>query len=197
MANQSFKSLGIQINQIYFDTETTCTIWGRVFIENGFYHCDIEMSVYQLHVLLEHHGPLGKLVQVIIKNDYLNQMNQYPNLIDLQETLGSGVILLADELLIAQKQARRRTEDGSIHYAMQIQDIRKLNKLQVLRNSSRVARLTSIPNERIVPDINTLKSAYKKYEYYTSINIQEKQAKSKCGLENPYLFKIAEMYHCA
>ncbi len=197
MKNKIFKSIGIQINQIYFDSESSCTIWGKVFIENGFYHCDVEMSVYQLSILLNHHGHLGRLIQVMIQNDYLNQMRQYPNLIDLQENLGSGVILLGDELMMSKIQARRKEMDGKVHYALVIDSIRKINKLQMIKNTTQVARLTSIPNDRIVPDIESLKAAYQKYKYYTSINIQEHQAKSKCGLDNPYLFRIAELYNCA
>ncbi len=193
----NIKAIGLQINQIYFDSKHTCTLWGKVFEENAFYHCDIEMSVYQLYVLLGHHGHLGRLIQLMIKQDYQNQMNAYPNLIDLEATLGSGVILTADEVILKRTQARRKNQDGTVHYALSIESINKVNKLQMIQNTSKVAHMTSIPNTRIIPDIESLKVAYKKYNYYTSLNIDENHAKNKCGLDNPYLFRLASIYSVA
>ncbi len=195
MKAQNLKAIGIQVNQIYFDTEHSCTVWGKVFEQNGFYHCDIEMSVYQLYILLGHHGHLGRLIQVMIKQDYNTQVSAYPNLVDLQENLGNGVILTADEILLQRKKARRKEKDGGIHYAMSILSIQKVNKLQMIQNTSQVAHMTSIPNQRIVPDVEALKVAYKKYNYYTSLNIEDQHAKNKSGLENPYLFRLASMYY--
>ncbi len=197
MLTQNLKAIGLQVNQIYFDTENTCTIWGKVFEENGFYHCDIELSVYQLYVLLGHHGHIGRLVQVMIKQDYQNQSNNYPNLIDLEANLGSGVIMLADEITLHKIEARRKHEDGMVHYAMRVENIQKVNKLQMIQNTSKVAHMTSIPNHRLIPDIESLKVAYKKYTYYTSINIEEQHAKNKSGLDNPYLFRLARIYNQA
>ncbi len=197
MNAQNLRAIGLQVNQIYFDTENSCTIWGKVFEDNGFYHCDIEMSVYQLYILLSHHGHLGRLIQLMIKQDYQSQVNAYPNLVDLERNLGSGVIMTADEIIMKRTKARRKENDGTIHYAMTIENIQKVNKLQMIQNTSKVAHMTSIPNKRIVPDMESLQVAYKKYNYYTSLNIDEQHAKNKCGLDNPYLFRLASMYNVA
>ena len=188
---------GIQVNQINFESEVQCTLWGKVFVHNGFYHCDIQLSVYQLFVILKHHDHIGKLLNIMIKQDYQNQMSEFPNFIDIEAKLGNGILLLADELKLEIIKTRRSVKDNSVHYAMKIIDITKMNKLQTLRNTTQVVRMTSMPNERIVPDADFLKNAYSKYRYYHSLDMHEALAKSKSGLENPYIFKMAEYYHSA
>lgn len=197
MKEKKINSIGIKINQINFESENSCTIWGQVFVENGYYHCDIQLTVHQLYIILKHHDHIGRLIQIMIRQDYISQVNEYPNFIDIEAKLGNGVILQADEFEMSAVKARRKNPDGSTHYAMQIAEIHKLNRLQMLKNTTQIVRLTSMPNDRIVPDISVLKEAYSKYRYYHSLNIQDGIAKSKSGLDNPYLFKMAEYYHSA
>ncbi len=194
MTHNQFNSTGFYLQELNFTDSKSCKAKGKIFIENGYYLGELEMNIYQLHVILKHHGHIGRLVEMLIQSDQTLKSGHYPMVIDVEKHLGHGLTFHADALLIEKLSSRRRI-DRKIQYSLRLVSIQKLNKLRMIKNLRNIVKMNRLPSTDILRSEDQLKQAYNDYRYYTSLSVKDEKAKHQTGLSNPFVFRMAQLYH--
>ncbi len=195
MTTNQFTSIGFLLQELLFTDSKNCKVKGKIFIENGYYLGEIDMNVFQLHVILKHHGHIGRLIEMLMQNDQTLKQEQYPLHINVEHHLGHGLTFHADEFLI-EKKGSRRDMDRKIQYSLKLISIKKLNKLRMIKNLRNIVKMNLLPATNLLSE-DKMKEAYSDYQYFTSKAVKEEVAKQRTGLSNPYVFKMAQLYHSA
>jgi hypothetical protein len=171
----------ISIGQIILDDSNYLTLWGNIQKADGWHRCDFVTTYEVLNTMLRYVKDRSDAVQMTIVRK-LEHMDQNPDMIDLEQELGSAVLF--DNMYFQLSRPGFREDGAWIEYTegecYYIEDVLPLPAATVPQYVKKIDHC-----------MDMLRKSYELYMGYLELDFEEDAARQKADLADDLKYTLA------